>query len=106
MKKTWPLLSRSPVERKGSNGSMGVSAWGLTGEGVVLHIMWENHERLPRGGRLMSGGRVCQMDKRKRMFQADGINVGARPLQKKKNKPVGGVKIIQMSDAERKFELE
>lgn len=38
MKKTWPLLSRNPVERKGSNGSMGTSAWGLTGEGVVLHI--------------------------------------------------------------------
>ena len=117
MKKTWPLLSRSPVGRKmcqqskavphdqGSNGGMGASAWGLTGEGVVRHIAWGNHESLPRGGRLMRGESLPDGQK-KEDVPGRWTKCWGKTSAKKKKNPVGGVKIIQMSDVERKFELE
>ena len=37
---------------------------------------------------------------KEKVFQADGLNVGARPV------PEGRVKIVEMWDAERKSELE
>lgn len=38
---------------QGSDGGTGARAWGPTGEGVVPHRTWRNHESLHRGGRLL-----------------------------------------------------
>ena len=44
-------------------------------EGVVPHLMWGNHRGLHRGGRLMRRESLPDEPKKK-MLQADGLNVG------------------------------
>lgn len=61
---------------------------GSPGKGLCFTLREEIMKGFPEEEGF-AGGRVCQMDKRKRMFQADGLNVGARPLQKKKQNSRG-----------------
>lgn len=60
---------------------MSVRVWRPTVEGVVSHDMQKSREASQKR-KSYEEKESLQMDKRKRMFQADGLDVGARSVQK------------------------